>query len=118
MKESNRLSGNILFGKVDKITTESVLKISLTKTDGNTSTVEAEREIKLDVDELKVFKYLSFEFRDFDLQPNYDYSILACVKNANNEDDYISDNYSIFTGLENLTIEMHGCSRVKVVNGF
>lgn len=106
------LTGNAIFPEDPMLDDSSVVRLYLE--DITTSKVGvirvAEETVSFD-SSLSIFKYLTFEFGGFDLDPSRQYRLGMHVdKNGNGKvepGDYVTkDEYPILTGLEEISIQL------------
>ena len=107
------LSGTAVFPEDPKLTEKSVIRLILE----DVTTVKlgairiAEKQVEFDPSDIAVFKYLNFDFREFDIDENGKYLLSMHVdKNGNGtieEGDFITrEIYSVVSGLEQFKMQV------------
>jgi len=107
------LSGSAVFPEDPKLTGESKIRLILKDitTEKLGAIKIAEKEVDSDANDLAIFKYLTFDFGDFDMEEERKHVLSMHVdKNGNGkveEGDYITtDVYPVVTGLEEFTLQL------------
>jgi len=107
------LSGNAIFSEDPKLTDESVIRLVLE----DVTTIKlgairiAESKVEFDPKDIAIFKYLTFDFKDFEIDESRKYSLTMHVdRNGNNKieaGDFITtENYSVVNGLEQFQMQL------------
>ena len=107
------LSGTAIFPENPKLTEKSVIRLIFE----DITTIKlgairiAEKQVEFDPNDIAVFKYLHFDFRDFDIDENRKYLLSMHVdKNGNGtieKGDFITkEAYSVVSGLERFQMQL------------
>lgn len=107
------LSGTAIFPEDPKLTEKSVINLIL----DDVTTIKlgairiAEKQVEFEPNDIAVFKYLNFDFKDFEIDENRKYLLAMHVdrngSGAVEKGDFITkETYSVVSGLEQFQMQL------------
>lgn len=112
MKTASFLTGNILFDGDVKVSDKTTVTLRIEDiTDPDKKITLLEKQLTFDPKTLPVFRYLPFELKEFEVEPenNYRLSAHVDVNSTGSVDpgDYLTKkNYPVVTGFEEIDLQM------------
>ena len=107
------LSGTAVFPEDPKLTEKSIIRLILEDvTTAKLGMIRiAEKQVEFDPDDIAVFKYLNFDFKDFEMDENRKYTLAMHVDRNGNEiaeaGDFVTkETYSVVSGLEQFQMQL------------
>jgi hypothetical protein len=112
MKTASYLTGNILFDGDLKVSDKTTITLAIEDvTTSNKKGKVLEKKLDFDSKTLPIFRYIPFELKEFELEPDRRYSLSAFVDVASNgsveSGDYLTKrSYPVVTGFEEIDLQM------------